>query len=364
MDLSLKYRPKSFEEVIHQKHIVQSIKNAIKYEEIAPLYLFSGPQGTGKTSIARLIAMAACCQNLIEGDACGGECDHCKAILLGNYFADVNEINTAQYTKKGDADTLIFETINYQPMLADKKVYILDECHQLSKAAQQSLLKIFEEPPKNVIFILCTTEVNKVLSTIIDRSLHYEFKPIPIKNIFERTKHICQSEQIDIDDDAVWMIAKEANGSMRRPFKILNTVGVHDKITIDLLENVIGKTNIQAAIDLLVMICDGNRFKAVNFVDNIISSGKNIESVFLEVMDCFIDVLKLMMDKNCIISKSESSLSQINDISGKIKKGDQIINALNALDIGIKQINNSYASVNVLAVMVVLDVIKAFQSEK
>lgn len=364
MDLSLKYRPKSFTEVSSQFYIVQSIQNAIRYDEIAPLYLFSGAHGTGKTTVARLIAMTICCQNMNDAEPCG-ECEYCKTIISGNYFADVNEINAAQFTRKGDADSLIFDTINYQPFLADKKIYILDECHQLSKAAQQSLLKVFEEPPKDVIFILCTTEVNKLLPTIIDRSLYYEFKAIPVKDIFDRLKYICYNEKISINDDAIWMIAKESNGSMRKPFKILNTIGIHSEITTEMLENVIGTTNTQAAIEFLNMIVENDRFKIVKFVDNIISSGKNIESVIFEAMECLTDILRIKMYKEqCIITKSEGSMAQLRTISKKFKKGEDIINVLNALDSGIKQLNNSYASVNVLAIMIALDTIEAFQQNK
>lgn len=360
MDLSLKYRPKKFSEVNGQHYIVQSIQNAIKYQEVAPLYLFSGAHGTGKTTIARLIAMAVCCPEINDGEPCG-KCKNCKAILNGNNFADVYEINAAQFTKKDDADSMIFDTVNYQPMIADKKIYILDECHQLSRAAQQSLLKIFEEPPDNVIFILCTTEINKVLATIVDRSLHYEFKPIPTKNIFERVKFICQSEKVDISEDALWLIAKEANGSMRKPFKILNTVGLHDPISVEALENIIGTTNLQTAITLLEYMINSDRFASVKLIDDIILDGKNIENVLLDVMECLLDILKIKMYKeNCIINKPDHSIVKLKELSVKIKKGDTIINVLNILDGGIKRLNNSYAAMNVVATTIVLETIKNF----
>ena len=272
MDLSLKYRPKSFEDVIGQKYIVKAIKNAVKYNDISPLYLFSGPKGTGKTSIARLIAMSLSCNNIIEGNPCGS-CDSCKSILEGKYFVDVNEINTAQYTKKDDADSLILETINYQPMISEKKVYILDECHQLSKAAQQSLLKVFEEPPDNVVFILCTTEVDKVLPTILDRSLHYSFKPIPIKLIKEKLEYICHNEKIEIDPEAINLISKKSSGSMRKPFKILSTIGINDKITIKDVENVVGSSDIDAAKKYILLIGMIERSEATKFVEDLINNG-------------------------------------------------------------------------------------------
>ena len=360
MDLSLKYRPKSFLEVSNQFYIVQSIQNAIKHDEIAPLYLFSGAHGIGKTTIARLIAMAVCCQNRIDSDPCG-QCDNCKTIIKGNSFSDVNEINAAQFTRKGDADSLIFDTINYQPMIADKKIYILDECHQLSKAAQQSLLKIFEEPPKNIIFILCTTEIDKVLPTIIDRSLHYEFKPIAAKEIYHKIGEICKNENISITDDAIWLIAKESNGSMRKPFKILNTIGIHNPITIESLSNVIGTTNTQAAIDFLKLVVNNDRYGLVLLVDNIISDGKNIENVVLDAMGCLVDILKIKMYKeNCIINKSEVMVSQLKEIGKQFKNGKNIINVLNSLDSGIKQLHNSFASDNVIAIMIALDAIEKF----
>ncbi len=360
MDLSLKYRPKFFSEVSGQFYIVQSIQNAIKYNDVAPLYLFSGVQGVGKTTIARLIAMSLCCQNFNNDEPCG-QCDNCKSIISGNYFADVHEINAAQFTRKGDADSLIFDTINYQPMIAKKKIYILDECHQLSKAAQQSLLKIFEEPPKDTIFILCTTEIDKVLSTIVDRSIHYEFKRISTKNIYNRISNICKIENVDIDDESLWLIAKESNGSMRKPFKILNTIGIHDKITLEKIESIIGTTNTQISIDFLNMIINNNRYDIIKLLDNVISNGKSIESVFLETMECLIDILKIKMYKeNCIINRSDSVISELENISKKFKRGENIINVLNSLDSGIKQLHSSFASDSVIAVLIALDAIKEF----
>ncbi len=360
MDLSLKYRPTKFSEVIGQYYIVESIKGSLKYNELPSLYLFSGERGTGKTTIARLISMDLCCQNKNDDGPCN-ECDACKSIIKGNYFSDINEINAAQFTKKDDANNLIFDTINYQPLISSKKIYILDECHQLSKAAQQSLLKIFEEPPSNVVFILCTTEPNKVLSTIIDRSIHYEFKPIAIKDIFNRIKFICENENINITDEAIWAISKESNGSMRKPFKILNTIGIHNNITIDMVENIIGTTNIQASIEFLKLLIEADRPNMIKFVEDVISNGKNIENVFIGAMECLIDILHIKTYKeNCIINKSDHSIAQLQEISKKITKGDTILNVLNSLDNGIKKLNNSYASQNILSVMISLDVIKEF----
>lgn len=350
MDLSLKYRPKNFEEVIGQKYIVKSIKNAVKYNDISPLYLFSGPKGTGKTSIARLIAMSLSCNNVIDGNPCGS-CDSCKSILEGKYFVDVNEINTAQYTKKGDADSLILETINYQPMISEKKVYILDECHQLSKAAQQSLLKVFEEPPNNVIFILCTTEVDKVLPTILDRSLHYNFKPIPIKIIKEKLEYICYNEKIEIDQDAIDLISKKSSGSMRKPFKILSTIGINDKITIKDVENIVGHSDIEAAKKYLYLIMNQERSEASKFIEDLLNNGQSFENILLESMEFLIDILKTKIDNNICIIENE----HLNKI---FNTGSKILNVLNLLESGIKRMNNSYVPENMIAIIITLDIIR------
>ena len=350
MDFSLKYRPKNFDDVVGQEYIVKSIKNSIKYNDISPLYLFSGPKGTGKTSIARLIAMSLSCNNINDGNPCGA-CDSCKSILEGKYFVDVNEINTAQYTKKGDADSLILETINYQPMISEKKVYILDECHQLSKAAQQSLLKVFEEPPDNVVFILCTTEIDKVLPTILDRSLHYSFKPIPIKLIKEKLEYICHNEKIEIDPDAIDLISKKSSGSMRKPFKILSTIGINEKITFKDVENIVGQSDIEAAKKYLYLTVGLNdRSEAAKFVEDLINNGKNFENILLEAMEFLIIMLKFKMgDKTCIIENEP-----LNEILGPPSK---IFNVLNLLERGIKRINNSYIPENMIATIITLDII-------
>lgn len=350
MDLSLKYRPKNFEEVVGQEYIVRSIKNAIKYNDIAPLYLFSGPKGTGKTSIARLIAMSLSCNNINDGNSCG-TCKNCKSILEGKYFVDVNEINTAQYTKKGDADSLILDTINYQPMISDKKIYILDECHQLSKSAQQSLLKVFEEPPDNVIFILCTTEVDKVLATISDRALHYNFKPIPIKLIRKKLEDICHNERIEIDQDAIDLIAKKSSGSMRKPFKILSTIGINEKITLQDVENVVGQSDIEAAKKYLyITVGLQDRSEASKFVEDLINNGKNFENILLEAMEFLIILLKYKMGDNACIIENEPLVEILGPPS-------QIFNVLNLLEGGIKRINNSYAPENIIATIITLEII-------
>jgi DNA polymerase-3 subunit gamma/tau len=364
MDLSLKYRPKSFKEVISQQFIIKSIMNALKHDEIAPLYLFSGARGTGKTTIARLIAMSLCCEQVNDVDPCG-VCSHCQSILQGNYFADVHEINAAQYTRKGDADSMILDNMNYEPLMASKKVYILDECHQLSKAAQQSLLKVFEEPPDNVVFVLCTTEINKVLSTIVDRALHFEFKSIPVKMIYEHLKSICVAENIEIDDDALWFIAKESNGSLRRPFKILNTIGTNDKIDVEALESIIGKTNTGAAIDVLKMLISGNRYKSISLADSLSSEGKDISSLFFEIMECFLDILRLKTyknDNNGIINKPDYIIQGLNEIGAKIQRGEQIQKSILALEHGLKRINESYLSDAVIITLTFIDVINALHA--
>ena len=219
--LARKYRPQNFTEVYAQDHIVQIIKNAIESKRVGQAYLFTGPRGVGKTSLARIFAKSLNCEHGPTINPCG-KCVNCNEITLGN-SADVVEIDGASNTSVDDIRDLQKELM-YSTHNSQYKIFIIDEVHMLSKNAFNALLKTLEEPPKNVIFVFATTEPHKILPTIISRCQRFDFKRIPVSAIVDRLKEICRIEEISIDDDALFIIAKKSDGGMRDALSLMDQV--------------------------------------------------------------------------------------------------------------------------------------------
>lgn len=212
-----KYRPKRFEDVVGQKHILQTLKNAIALNKISHAYMFCGPRGTGKTTMARLLAKACMCQNAggtsPSVDFCG-KCEDCTEIANGVH-PDVYELDAASRTGVENVREEIISRVGFAATRGSKKIYIIDEVHMLSTAAFNALLKTLEEPPEHVIFILCTTDPQKVPETILSRCQRFDFASISATDIFERLKAVCESEKVSAEDDALRQIAQNSQGAMR-----------------------------------------------------------------------------------------------------------------------------------------------------
>ena len=201
-----KYRPKKFSEVVGQTAAVRTLKNAIKTNRVAHAYIFAGPRGVGKTTIARILAKVLNCLNPTpEGEPCG-ECEHCKAIDKGN-FPDLVEIDAASNRGIDDIRQLK-ESVSYAPIKGKYKVYIIDEAHMLTKEAFNALLKTLEEPPPRTVFVLCTTELDKIIPTIQSSCQRINVKRIPEGLIVERLKEICSLEGIKYEENALRVIPK------------------------------------------------------------------------------------------------------------------------------------------------------------
>ncbi|ADY73172.1 DNA polymerase III, subunits gamma and tau [Desulfurobacterium thermolithotrophum DSM 11699] len=214
-----KYRPSKFSEVTGQEYITNTLKNAIKTGRFAHAYVFAGPRGVGKTTTARIVAKALNCESLIDGEPCN-ECSNCQAISKGS-FPDVIEIDAA--TNRGiDQIRELRESVNYAPVKGKKKVYIIDEFHMLTKEAFNALLKTLEEPPEHVVFILATTEIDKIPPTILSRCQKFVFRRIPKDLMVETLKRICEKEDVSYEEEALYLIATASEGCMRDAESLLD----------------------------------------------------------------------------------------------------------------------------------------------
>ena len=315
-----KYRPSSFSEVSGENEIVKSLKLSLKNKSMAHAYLFSGPRGVGKTTIARLIAKGVNCLNLKEnGEPCN-ECKNCKAINEGR-FSDLIEIDAAS-NRSIDEIRSLKEKINYQPVEGLKKVYIIDEAHMLTKEAFNALLKTLEEPPSHVIFILATTELDKILPTIISRCQRYDFKPLDLEEMKSGLEHILKEENLSMTDDVYPVIYENASGSMRDSISILERLIVTangKEINLKIAEDTLGITPSSRIKIFLNKILNENEYDIINELESLANESFDIELFFKDLAKyCKNAILKKELD----IDKGLKIISTIYDVIGKFKFED------------------------------------------
>ncbi|MCQ2552287.1 MAG: DNA polymerase III subunit gamma/tau [Clostridia bacterium] len=265
------FRPETFDTLIGQEHIVKILKSQIESGSVGHAYIFCGTRGTGKTTTARLLAKALNCTSE-KGRPCG-ECEACKAIAAGN-FIDVIEMDAASNNGVDDIRSLRDE-VNFPPVVGRTKVYIIDEAHMLSGAAANAFLKTLEEPPANTVFILATTEPNKLPATILSRCIRLDFKRVPEAVLKERFAAICKEIGVEAADDALSLIASNADGSVRDGLSLLDRcVSGTKKLTRDDVLFLLGVASIESFIDLTDAVLDHNASKALSVLSNILSEGK------------------------------------------------------------------------------------------
>ncbi|HYO00259.1 MAG TPA: DNA polymerase III subunit gamma/tau, partial [Actinomycetota bacterium] len=274
LSLYRKYRPQNFGEVVGQQHVTQTLLTAIKQDRLAHALLFSGPRGTGKTSTARILAKALNCER--DGDEPCGECSSCLAITSGSSL-DVVEIDAASHGSVDDARDLR-EKVAYASYSGRWKVYIIDECHMLSPAANNALLKVLEEPPGHVVFVFATTEPHKVLQTVLDRCQRYEFRSITSLDTAGRLSQICETEGINADPETLTLISSRAGGSMRDALSLLDQLRAFagDTVVVGDLAQLLGRMPDDVLFEAVDLISERDIGAVFVFAERLIRSGVDI----------------------------------------------------------------------------------------
>lgn len=337
------YRPQTFKDVVGQGHIIRTLKNQIQNNNVGHAYLFSGTRGTGKTSTAKIFARALNCQNSIDEEPCN-ECEFCKDILNDNVM-DVIEIDAASNNSVDDIRE-IRENVKYTPAKCKYKVYIIDEVHMLSQGAFNALLKTLEEPPSYVIFILATTEPHKIPATILSRCQRFDFKRVTVKDMAYRMKEICDDVNVEVDDRALNLIARNSQGALRDALSILDQCmsfsenNIEYKDVVDLL----GTVNIEQLFEMAEYVIKEDTKKCLEILNEFVVWGKDIKNLIDDLIDHFrnLMVCKVSKDLDEIISLPEEIVDQLKAQAETIEVNDiiRILNVLSTTQDAIKVSSN------------------------
>ncbi len=312
-----KYRPQTFADVVGQEPIVQTLKNAAEAGELAHAYLFTGSRGVGKTTLARLLAKAANCPNLKAGAPCG-KCDICTSIA-GGHSLDIIEIDAASHTGVDNVREFI-EHAQFRPAQMSKKVFIIDEVHMLSKAAFNALLKTLEEPPEHAIFILATTDIEKVPATIASRTQRFDFKRINPAQMSMALEAIIKDQKLKLPDGTVDAIVQQAEGSMRDALTRLNMVASMvsskgEKTSLDDIENLLGVTSLATIQTLLGLVINRDAASLPDFYDTILSGGVDPAVLNRSILVYLRKILNAKLTGGSDMASNEVFAQQVENLS-------------------------------------------------
>lgn len=359
-----KYRPMRFEDVCGQQFIVKTLSNAIKNNKIGHAYLFCGTRGTGKTTIAKIFAKLVNCLNPLDNVPCG-ECEICLNENTDE-IPDIIEIDAASNNGVDEIRELK-NKIKLMPVMCKYKVYIIDEVHMLSTGAFNALLKTLEEPPEHVIFILATTEPQKLPITIISRCQRFDFKKINVLDISKRLKYISQKEGIDIDDEAIEEIAKLSEGAMRDAIGLLDQISsfADSKITVEDIYTIRGSVSNRVLIELIEKYIDNDASSILSIVDDIYLSGKDFYRLSEDILVFYRNMLISKVAPSYFEDKALQLKDDIMRLSSKIevKRIERMIKKLEELLRNIK--SSDYPRILFeTTILSDLDLDESFENEK
>ncbi len=307
-------RPERFNEIIGQKHIVRILQHQLATDNVSQAYLFTGTRGTGKTTTARILAKALnCTGNPADGQLPCGECENCKAIKEGR-FLDVIEMDAASNNGVDDIRDLI-DRVNYPPMVGRYKVYIIDEVHMLSTSAENAFLKTLEEPPAHVIFILATTNPEKVRETIRSRCMRLDFRRVSEDDLIEGMERICRRKQVNITRDALALVAQKADGSVRDGLSILEQCisGGDALVDLETVEDYLGSAGMDFYLGLTQNVIEHNMAEALKRVGDALRTGCDAKQIFSDWLEHYrnLMVVRYVDDAKRLINASEENIGRM-----------------------------------------------------
>ena len=330
-----KYRSQNFDEIVGQKHIITSLTNQIKNNQVGHAYLFTGTRGTGKTSIAKIFAKAINCPHSHNGNPCN-KCEICESITNGTNVY-ILEIDAASNNRVDEIRELR-EKVKYPPVTCKYKVYIIDEVHMLTDSAFNALLKTLEEPPAYVVFILATTEVQKLPATILSRCLRFDFKLLTDEQLEAHLKYVFDDSKIKYESDALALLAKLGCGSVRDTLSIADMCVAYSNrnVTYASVIEAVGMTDRQTLKSITKCLLEGNKGELLSTINLVASAGKNLVQLAKDMVGFVRDVLvcKTCKDYKNILKLSADSIKDLEELAGitTTEKLIEILTKLSALD--------------------------------
>jgi DNA polymerase III subunit gamma/tau len=320
--IARKWRPKNFSSLIGQEHISTTLLNALKSDRLAHALLFTGPRGTGKTSTARILAKSLRCPNAKNFVPCD-KCSTCEEISSGSSL-DVIEIDGAS-NNGVDAIRELRDTVHFMPTSGQWKVYIIDEVHMLTTSAFNALLKTLEEPPAHVIFVMATTEVQKIPATILSRCQRFDFRRISLKQVAEHLQTIADAEEIKIEPSALWMIVRQSEGSMRDSQSLLDQIANYSnrKITVDKVVEVLGLTERALLNEALTGLVNRDRGAILKLVEKIIQSGADAKIFAQDLLEQIRNLMVVKLDAlSALMDLPDNEIAELKQLGKDLSSED------------------------------------------